>query len=465
MKNLLKCYINIAKKYFLVYSKPMSLKNKVVKNIAKLIRFSLKVTKHKATSLPGYIAYKLDKDILDELSKNTKFIFVTGTNGKTMTTHFLTNILRQHYDHVYTNESGSNMVQGIITSLLDNPSKVETVAVLEVDEANLVRIGNFLKADYVVFTNIFRDQMDRFGEIYNIFDKIMDGMETIPNAKIIANGDLPIFAYEKMDMYNTSYYGIRDKDEILDDYILDAEMNSDGILCPKCNSILKYKLVNYSSLGDFSCPNCDFKSKEITYPIDRIIDLQSDYAEFTLSGEEYEINVGGLYNVYNALAALATAKDLGLSYEEIHRGLKSQKNVFGRQENINIRDKNVIINLVKNPTGLNQIIELMLLNKNDVSLICLLNDNYADGLDVSWIYDSNYEKLREMDIKDVYVSGKRSSDMKRRLEIAEIYDGEIKEFDYESDILKIIEESKADDIYILSTYTAMLKLREVLKLS
>ena len=443
----------------------MSFKSKVIKNIAKLIGFSLKITKHKATSLPGYVAYKLDKDILKELSKNTKFIFVTGTNGKTMTTHFLTNILRQHYENVFTNESGSNMVQGIITSLLDNPPNKDTVAVLEVDEANLSRIGKFLKADYVVFTNVFRDQMDRFGEIYNIFDKMMEGMEEMPDATIVANGDLPIFAYDKMDSYKKVYYGIRDKRDVHEDYSLDAELNSDGILCLKCNSVLKYRLVNYSSLGDFTCPSCDFSSKKLKYCIDNLEKLESDHSTFKIANEEYEISVGGLYNIYNALASLSVAKELGLTYEEIYNGLKSQKNVFGRQENIKIADKNVIINLVKNPTGLNQIIELMLLNKSDISLVCLLNDNYADGLDVSWIYDSHYEKLKEMDIKDVYVSGKRSSDMRRRLEIAEIYEGDIKEFDYEKEIVDVIENAKSDNVYILSTYTAMLRLREVLELS
>ncbi len=442
----------------------MSLKSKVVKNIAKFIRLGLRITKHKATSLPGYIAYKLDKNILEELSSNTKFIFVTGTNGKTMTTHFISNILRQHYSRVYTNESGSNMVQGIITTLLDNPKNIETVAVLEVDEANLERIAKFLKADYVVFTNIFRDQMDRFGEIYNIFDKIMQGMEEMPKAKIIANGDLPIFAYEQMDKYDKVYYAIRDKNQIQHDYILDAENNSDGILCPRCNSILKYKLVNYSSLGDFTCPNCNFSSKNIKYEINELVKLESNFSKFMVGAAEYEISVGGLYNIYNALAALSLAKEMGLSYDEIHEGLKTQKNVFGRQENLKIADKNVIINLVKNPTGLNQIIELILLNKKDISLICLLNDNYADGLDVSWIYDSHYEKLKAMDIKDIYVSGTRSFDMKRRLEIAEIFDSDIKEFDYEKDIIEIIKYCKSKNVYILSTYTAMLRLREVLNL-
>lgn len=440
----------------------MNLKSKWVKVLSKSIRSILKLLNRKATSLPGYIAYKLDKDILKELSRNTKFIFVTGTNGKTMTTHFLATILREHYSIVITNESGSNMVQGIITSLLDNPPEKETVAVLEVDEANLVRIGKYLKADYVALTNIFRDQMDRFGEIYNILDKIIDGLELMPDANIIANGDLPIFSYENLKRFNPTYFAIRNDNH--KDYDREAEFNSDGIICPKCHSVLKYRTVNYSSLGDFSCPNCDFKSPEIRYQIDKITSLDPNHSEFFIDEKPYEVNVGGIYNVYNALTALSVAYELGLSYEEIYRGLKKQKNVFGRQENIKLHDKNVVINLVKNPTGLNQVIDLVTLENDPVSLICLLNDNYADGLDVSWIYDSYYEKLASLDIKDVYVSGKRKKDMKRRLEIAGIFDGEIKEFDYENEIKDIIKNARTDNIYILSTYTAMLKLREVLAL-
>jgi len=440
----------------------MSLKNKLAKVVAKSIRFTLKLLNKKATSLPGYVAYKLDKNILNELSKKTKFIFVTGTNGKTMTTHFLVSILREHYPIVLTNESGSNMVQGIITSLLDNPPDKDTIAVLEVDEANIVRIGEYLKADYIALTNIFRDQMDRFGEIYNILDKIVEGLDLMPDAKIVANGDLPIFSYNKLKRFGPTYFAIREDSR--QSYDLDAEFNSDGIVCPSCHSVLKYKSINYSSLGDFYCPNCDFKSPAIKYAINDIKSLTPDYSKFVIDGRDYEVNVGGIYNVYNALTTVATAYELGLSYEEIKRGLSNQKNVFGRQENFRLHDKNVVINLVKNPTGLNQVIDLTLLEKEPISLICLLNDNYADGLDVSWIYDSYYEKLGKLDIKDIYVSGQRSCDMKRRLEIAELIEGDIKEFDYENEISDIIKNVESDNVYIFSTYTAMLKLREVLGL-
>lgn len=440
----------------------MSLKSKWAKVLAKSIRSILKLLNRKATSLPGYVAYKIDKDILKDLSKNTKFIFVTGTNGKTMTTHFLVSILREHYPVVLTNESGSNMVQGIITSLLDNPPDKETIAVLEVDEANIVRIGDYLNADYVALTNIFRDQMDRFGEIYNIMDKIIEGLDLMPEAKIIANGDLPIFSYDELKKFEPIYFAIRD--DVNKYYNKDAEFNSDGILCPSCHSVLKYRSVNYSSLGDFSCTNCDFKSPEIKYEIEKISSLDPNHSKFFIDGKAYEVNVGGIYNIYNALTAVSVAYELGLSYEEIYDGLKKQKNVFGRQENVKIFGKNLTINLVKNPTGLNQVIDLVRLEKDPISLICLLNDNYADGLDVSWIYDSYYEKLSDLDIRDIYVSGKRKKDMKRRLEIAEISDVDIIEFDYEQEIKDIIKNSKTDNIYIFSTYTAMLKLREVLAL-
>ena len=442
----------------------MKVKDKFIINFAKSVRYFLKLTGHKATSLPGKIAYRLDDNILDVLSQNTKFVFVTGTNGKTMTTHFLTNIIKQKYDNVFTNESGSNMIQGIITSLLDNPPDQETIAVLEVDEANLERVSKFLKADYLVLTNIFRDQMDRFGEIYNVYKKILSGIKENKDIQIIANGDLPIFNYDELKSYKVKYYSIRDKDMSNNEFDKEAEFNSDGILCPHCNSILKYKIVNYSSLGEYSCPNCDFKSPNISYNIDKISFMDANFSKFILDDKKYEIQVGGLYNIYNALAALATAKEMGIEDKYIYDGLKSQKNVFGRQEVLKIFGKDVIINLVKNPVGLNQIINLMLLEKNPISLVCLLNDKYADGTDISWIYDSYYEKLKNLSIKDIYVSGIRKKDMKKRLEIADIFNGNIEEFDYESQMEDTIKNALSKRVYILSTYTAMLRLREVLDL-
>lgn len=442
----------------------MRIKTFFALTLAKFSRFILKLTNHKATSLPGKLAHRVDPDVLDTLSENTKFVFVTGTNGKTMTTHFLTSLLRQKYDKVFTNESGSNMIQGIITTLLDNPRKEQTVAVLEVDEANLKRITKFIKPDYVIFTNIFRDQMDRFAEIYNVYNILIEGMKNTKDSTIIANGDLPIFSYEEMNDFKVKYFGIRDSEISSDDYDLDPEFNSDGIICPKCHSVLKYKLINYSSLGDFACPNCDFKSPELSYTIDKINKMEANYSEFSVNGKDYHVNVGGLYNIYNALAAIACAKELKLTEEMIYRGLDQQKNIFGRQECISIDNKKVTINLVKNPTGLNQVINLMLLEEKPLTLICLLNDKYADGTDVSWIYDSYFERLKSLDIKDVYVSGLRKKDMKRRLDIAGIYDKEIKEFDYENQIKDIIAKAETDNIYILSTYTAMIRLREVLNL-
>lgn len=442
----------------------MTIKDKLTINTAKLIRFLLKKTNHNATSLPGKIAYNMNKDVLKALSSNTKFIFITGTNGKTMTTHYVTNILKNEYEEVFTNESGSNMIQGIITSLLDNPSDKETVAVLEVDEANLVRISKFLKPDYVILTNLFKDQVDRFKKIENVYEKILSGLKLCDNTKIIANGDLPIFSYDSLKKYEPIYFGIREDDKKEKDYILDQESEDEGVFCPNCNSKLKYRLINYSSLGDFSCPNCDFKAPKLKYNIEKIESIKADFSKFFVDGQVYESEIGGLYNIYNALSAISLAKELGISYDKIYDGIKNQEHISGRQESVNIEGKDLIINLVKNPTGINQIFDLMLLEDDPISLYCFLNDNYADGRDISWINESDYEKLEKLDIKDVKVSGIRSKDMKKRLEKAHIFDGEIEDFNFEEEILEKIRNSKTQKIYILSTYTAMLRLREVLNL-
>ena len=192
--------------------------------------------------------------------------------------------------------------------------------------------------------------------------------------------------------------------------------------------------------------------------------MEANFSKFIIDDEEYETQIGGFYNIYNALSSIALAKELEIPYNKIYEGLKYQEHVFGRQEIIDIEGKEIVINLVKNPTGLNQIINLMLLENSPISLYCILNDNYADGKDVSWIYDSYYEKLKKLDIKAIKVSGIRKTDMKRRLEIADIFDGNIEEFNYEDEILEKIKNEKTEKIYILSTYTAMLRLREVLKL-
>lgn len=443
----------------------MTAKSKFAIFVAKFVRGVLRITNHKATSLPGLVAFKLDKNVLEDLGQNTKFVMITGTNGKTMTTHFCSSVLREKYDYVFTNDSGSNMIQGIITSLLDNPRDKETVAVLEVDEANLKRVTGFIKPDYVIFTNVFRDQMDRFGEVYNILNQMLLGVEKVKDTTtILANGDLPMFSYDAMAGYKKKYFGINDSDIKSEDYDLDAERDSDGIICPSCHSILKYKQVNYSSMGDFKCPSCGFKRPDLSYKVDEIAYMDSSSSKFVIDGRTYEINLGGFYNIYNALAAYSLGKEFGISDEKIYQGLKKQKNLSGRQESFTYGGKEISINLVKNPTGLNQVIRLMLYDKRPLSLLVLLNNKYADGLDVSRIYDGYFEMLRELPITDVYVGGTCKEDVKTRLQIARIFDGDLVEVDLDETIKGVIKNAKSQRVVVLSTYTAMNQLREILEL-
>ncbi len=298
--------------------------------------------------------------------------------------------------------------------------------------------------------------------LIDVYKKILSGLEDLDNVKIIANGDLPIFAYDKMDSYKKVYYGIRDKRDVHEDYSLDAELNSDGILCPKCNSVLKYRLVNYSSLGDFTCPSCDFSSKNLKYCIDNLVKLESDHSTFKIANEEYEISVGGLYNIYNALCAYSITKELNIDDSFIKKSLESQSSSFGRQEIINIDDKEAKIILVKNPAGYNQALDTLCLNKEPFSCAFLLNDNYADGRDVSWIWDVNFENLNNVKLDEVYVSGLRTFDMAVRLKTAGISPSKfVIEEEYEN-LTNQIKNGKNKKIYILATYTAMINYRKYL---
>ncbi|MCT6892224.1 MAG: DUF1727 domain-containing protein, partial [Lactobacillus sp.] len=218
---------------------------------------------------------------------------------------------------VLTNPSGSNMQQGIVTAFLAHKKKKSSrpIAVLEVDEANVKMVTELLHPSVFVLTNIFRDQMDRYGEIYTTYDKIVEGIKLAPKATIIANGDASIFS--SVDLPNPKiFYGFKlPSDEPQNDS--KAPVNTDGILCPKCDHILHYHERIYANLGDFFCPNCNYHRPELTYSVNKIIEQSPNKLKFQMGKKDYSINIGGTYNIYNALAAYSVARYFDLSEEEI----------------------------------------------------------------------------------------------------------------------------------------------------
>ena len=313
----------------------------------------------------------------------------------------------------------------------------------------------YIRPEVIVFTNLFRDQMDRYGEIYTTYQLMLDGATQVPEATIIANGDLPIFSSVKVDN-PVEYFGFAHEE----DREQQAHYNTDGILCPNCDNILHYKLLTYSNLGKFYCPYCDFKRPELAHAVTAIGELTPESSRFAIDGTDYELPIAGLYNIYNALAAASVAKHFGIEDNYIRRGFDAAKRVFGRQEHINIAGKDVVMNLIKNPVGFNQIVEMLATDPAPFSLVSLLNDRPADGTDVSWIWDGDFEKLVQITHgRPVLLSGIRVAELSTRFEIAGL---PLDEQHIDQDLNHIadwIAAAPTDKVYILATYTATLDLR------
>lgn len=413
----------------------------------------------RGSTYPGKLALQFDKNILDSLAKDYEIVVVTGTNGKTLTTALTVGILKEAYGQVLTNPSGANMITGIVSSFLTakKGKSGKKIAVLEIDEASLPRITQYIKPSLFVFTNIFRDQMDRYGEIYTTYQLIIDGAKNAPEATILANGDSPLFASKEL-VNPVKYYGFNTEDH--EPQL--AHYNTEGILCPKCQAILQYRLNTYANLGHYICLNCDFKRPELDYQLTALTKTTNVSSAFIIDGQEYSINVGGLYNIYNALAAVAVAEFFGLSPEQIKAGFEKSRAVFGRQETFSIGDKSCTLVLIKNPVGASQALEMIKLADYPFSLSVLLNANYADGIDTSWIWDANFELIQEMDITEINAGGVRHSEIARRLRVSGYDSSKISEKESLEEVMQAIEKQESKHAYILATYTAMLAFRELL---
>lgn len=441
----------------------MTLKANLAKTLGKSSYWFLHKFRNGGTSFPGKIATNFDPEILTSLAKDYEIIVVTGTNGKTMTTNLIVEALRKDYDDVLTNPSGSNMLQGIVTAFLAH-KKVQTskkrLAVLEVDEANVPIISKMVHPKAFVLTNIFRDQMDRYGEIYTTYEKILEGIRQVPEATVIANGDASIFHSKELPNKMIYYgYQTQEADKNKD---FKAPTNTDGVLCPNCNSILHYHTLSYANLGDYFCVVCGFKRPELNYNVTSVDELTPNSIKFSIENHPIQINIGGQYNVYNALTAFAVAREFGVSEDKIIESFKSSQRLFGRQELIDYAGKKINIILVKNPVGLNEVLDLLETEPENYTLTALLNAQHADGIDTSWIWDGNFESLNQDKIEKVIVGGERHTDMAYRLEIAGFDPGAMIVTDTPNSLLLEMKNAPTEKIYILSTYTAMLALRKKL---
>ena len=433
----------------------MNIRTKFAIEAGKLTRWALQTFTNGGSSFPGKVAHAIDPHILKHLSEHYEVIIVSGTNGKTLTTSLIVQLLKQKYPNILTNPTGANLTQGIVSTFLNHtPVKGEkNIAVLEVDEATIKHITPFIQPKLFVFTNIFRDQMDRFGEIYTTYQYMLDGASFAPEATILSNGDAPIFNSDTLPNPRL-YFGFNHAE----DGHYQAHYNTDGILCPHCHSILQYNFITYSNLGKYYCPNGDFKRPELDYSVTELTELSLTKSSFKIDGFDFSLPIGGLYNIYNALSAYATARFFGLTPEEIQVGFGQAQRVFGRQEIFTLEDKEVMINLIKNPVGFNQIVQLLGYEKEEFSLAVLLNDNYADGQDISWIWDGEFEELAKLTPKQTYIGGLRVDDLETRMEVAGFTT--LTKTENNDDLIEKLKSVPTKKINILATYTALLQLRK-----
>jgi UDP-N-acetylmuramyl tripeptide synthase len=421
------------------------------------------------TALPGLMAERFDPNLASKLAASLPngVILVTGTNGKTTTTKLLAAALEAKGERVLTNQAGSNLKRGVVSTLIKASNlrgrTTATMGLFEVDEASLRLVAPLLQPRQIIVLNLFRDQLDRYGELDTTAKLIGEGIAAT-EAKLILNADDPLVA--SLATYaskpeNVSYFGI----EGLPAELATADRNAaDSDRCPICSERLSFSRIFYAHLGHYRCPNKHFDRPQPVIAMTRHEQADADGTRFEVSvgGKRHQasITLPGVYNLYNALAALASATVAGVDLETSLKSFSSTTAAFGRVEAIEWRGRKLLLLLIKNPTGATQVIETFLVRADQPKVLIAINDNYADGRDVSWLWDVPFERLTKSKA-EVVSSGLRATDMRLRLHYAEL-DSHL-EPELANALDRLVAGLKEGETgYILPTYTAMLALRKLI---
>lgn len=426
--------------------------------IAKMAHFAIKLLgKTSGTSFVGMLSLKLCPNFLKYCSKYIKqdIVTVTGTNGKSTTSGLVAHMLKTANQKVIHNLEGANMLTGIANVFANKwkPFQRYDYAVLESDEAYLRKLYDNLKSDYLIVTNLFRDQLDRYGELNTTAEFIKEAIDKNQDLKLILNADDPLVSTFNRTKYAV-YYGFSDV-EYDCSYKNQSNAPSENFNC-HCGNKLEYTKRFFAQEGHYYCSKCSYKRPEPEYNAKVIVKNNSSEIIINIKGIEFkfEVYLTGLYNAYNALAAIAFGFENGLNQSEIQNALDSYKSIFGRTEKRIIHGNEVIIQLIKNPTGASEVLKTVDLTSN---IVIAINDNYADGRDISWLWDSDFEQLKDAQ-NLVITSGVRANDMALRLKYAGIPQEKIMIIpDIKQAIDKAANEGKTT---ILPSYTALLSIKK-----
>jgi UDP-N-acetylmuramyl tripeptide synthase len=414
------------------------------------------------TTLPGDVARMIDPKVLSKLAADLTHgsIVITGTNGKTTTARLVTWLLEGAGHKVVANRAGANLIFGATAAALDkagpNGKLRADWGVFEIDEASLPKAVDEIKPKATLVLNLFRDQLDRYGELESIAKKIEQALSALPEASTaILNADDPRVAEIGLGLPKPPlWYG-------LDDTTVAAQElphAADARTCPKCGASLKFTAVYVGHDGVYECPNHDFQRPTPTMTARNIKLNGFEAFAADIENTHIEMPLGGLYNTYNVLAAFAAAKTVGLEPEYIADRLKHFEAAFGRQERLEFRGRHLNLVLSKNPAGFNETLRTAVELAKGENFLIGLNDREADGTDVSWIWDVDFEDLKTKG-KVVVPAGNRAHDMAVRLKYAGVA-ATSPETDPGKALDSLIKATnEGDTVHLLCTYTAMLDLR------
>ncbi len=376
-----------------------------------------------ASQLPGRVCLAMDPNAVAHLRSKVRrgSMVVCGTNGKTTTTNLIAAAIQTSGQRVACNRTGANMLAGVTSALLVGGST--DWAVLEADELSTIRILPQLQPDYLVLLNLFRDQLDRAGEIDHVQDTLAEALAASPRTALVVCGDDPLSwsVALRAQAAGTRVLAFG----IAEDLRLPPDRVPEARFCQQCGAELDYGYRTYAQLGAFCCPTCGFSRPELEFAATDVhVDALGVSFELARSGRfltRIQAGFGGTYMVYNLMAAAAAAALAGAGTSALLRAIDGFDPHNGRLQHFAVGGRNVVLNLAKNPTGLNQNISLMLADGRPKAVFVVVNDNGNDGRDVSWIWDVDFERLAgRKDVVEMLAGGLRANDVQVRLKYAEM---------------------------------------------